>query len=251
MITIPSGELVGLLSDVIPFADGDKDALLLASVRLWWDGSMLHAEATDRVLYGHASWSPDDAPSSNKPEQESLFDRWGGTDDPWEFLLDLADAKDLVKNFKLGPKEWSVLLEVTYRFDRLSVRRRGDDEHSALLQDIDVHSMNGEFPDVADMLDKARELRGGRAEVAAIAFEPRRLGAFEKVRQRSPVRFTFHGPRGYAEVTIGNRFVGAIQPSRMPEEPASKPAPEPQDADLDDLEGMGDMGDMGELVEVA
>ncbi|MBM0235923.1 hypothetical protein JNW88_00275 [Micromonospora sp. ATA32] len=65
MITIPTGDLVGVLADVIPFAFPEDDLPHVNCVRLEWDGEMLHAEATDTLHAARSSWHPDDDRDGN------------------------------------------------------------------------------------------------------------------------------------------------------------------------------------------
>ncbi|WP_213451561.1 hypothetical protein [Rhizomonospora bruguierae] len=67
MITIPTGELVGLLGDVVPFASPDKDMPNYNVVRLEWDGEMLHALTCDTIRIGWSSWHPDAAGAAPDP----------------------------------------------------------------------------------------------------------------------------------------------------------------------------------------
>jgi hypothetical protein len=227
MITVPTGELVGLLSDATPFADAEKNATTHACVLVEWDGEMLHTQATDRIYWGHASWHPNDDPDTEVAE-EQLLAQWGGADNPWRCVIELADARDVVKNFKLGAKEWGVVLNLDLLDDRLRISRARDDAHSALRQDLLCRPwpVNGElFPDVDVWL--AGRGKYGRA-TDAVSFSARRLAAFAKVRQRGPITFGFWGPAGATDIAIGERFVGAIRPTPSSDsKPAASPAAVP------------------------
>lgn len=233
MIVVPTGEFLGLLSDAIPFADADKSATTHACVLLEWDGAMLHTQATDRSFWGHASWHPKDDPDTDV-EQESLLAQWGGADEPWRCVIELPDAKDVVKNFKLGPKEWGITLHVDLVGARLRISRDRDDEHSALRQDLECRAwpVTGQlFPDVAEWLAPRVKTRNRATET--VSFAARRLAAFAKVRQRGPITFKFWGETGATDITIGERFEGAIRPSKPAESaetPKATPAPEFEDA---------------------
>lgn len=239
MIRVPTGELVGLLSDVIGFAAAAKVRTHLSVVRLYWNGTVLHAEATDQTHWGHAWWHPHDDPPVDA--QEEMHSRWGGADAPWSILIPVDDAKDLVKNFTLtGKKTWAVALEVsTGEFNRLRVFRPRSDEHSALRQDIEGYlppTDYTQFPDVPSQLEARRD--PADRQVAAIAFDPRRLAVLGKVRPRGPARFTFWGTLGAADLTIGDRFEGALQAARIGA--GEEPAVDDFDDDVDEVEARVD-----------
>jgi hypothetical protein len=124
MITIPTGDLTGVLADVIPFAFPKDDFPLLNVVRLEWDGQQLHALTTDRYRIGWSTWEPGDV-GKDEEVQDDLFSEWGSADDPWRCTLVLADAVEIAKVFKLGHKESQVPLTVDYEVDRrrLTVKR--------------------------------------------------------------------------------------------------------------------------------
>jgi hypothetical protein len=209
VIIVPTGELTGLLSDVIPFASAEAEYPSINAVRLYWDGDMLHTQATDRHMAGWAQWSPDDAPATEHDQQESLFERWGGADGPWSLVMPLADAKDVVKNYKLGAKEWGVPLKVDVDFTRIRIMRDRDDGHSALTQIINCAL--DKFPDIEEIINPGTSA----VPTTEVAYDPRRLASLVKVRQRGPVRMTLGGTNGVTRIAIGNRFVGALMPARV------------------------------------
>lgn len=128
MITIPTGDLTGVLGDVIPFAHRDDDLPTLSCVRLEWDGHTLHALTTDRYRIGWSQWHPDDEPDGES--QDDLFTRWGGADDAWWIYLPLDDAKDVVAAYKLGPKEQRTPLTIENLDGQLKVVRSRDTGYS-------------------------------------------------------------------------------------------------------------------------
>ena len=154
MITIPTADLVGILSDVIPFALDDDEVPLLNQVRLEWDGRQLHALATDRYRLGISSWEPGDIGDGEESQDELGVD-WGSGDDPWAMAVDLPDAKELVKVFKLPTKE-AIGVPVTVDYDterwQARVSRSKDTGHSGLT--VLVQDRRDEFPNVRALLDK-------------------------------------------------------------------------------------------------
>lgn len=207
MITVPTEDLVGVLSDVVPFAHPDNDLPSLNAVRLDWDGTMLHAQATDMLRIAWSSWHPADEPEGES--QDDLFTKWGGADDPWATLVPLDDAKHLIKVFKLGAKELRVPLEVDYAGGSVTVKRSRDTGYSALS--ARVEGRMDEFPDVAKFLAEADVV----TSVVSVAFGAKLIADFSKVRPRGPMELTFTGATSLTHVRIGERFIGAIAPTRV------------------------------------
>jgi hypothetical protein len=208
VITIPTGDLTGIIADVIPFAFSEKDFPALCAVRLEWDGTRLHAFATDRIRLGWSQWEPGDV-SDGEEVQDDLFTDWGTGDEPWATTLDLDDAKELVSVFKLPPKELRTPLTVDYdpERDRTKVVRARDTGHSAITV---IAEGNGEvFPDLRVLLTKSDKL----TKVTGQAYSAKFLADFAKVRPRGPMDLKFTA--GLTRVSIGERFVGAIVPVQV------------------------------------
>jgi hypothetical protein len=98
VITIPTGELTGLLSDVLVFAFPEDDLPHVNCVRIEWDGEMLHAEATDTLHAARSSWHPDDIDGNDS--QPSLHNPLGGDDDRWVVI-----AVPRLPRSRLGPND--------------------------------------------------------------------------------------------------------------------------------------------------
>jgi hypothetical protein len=214
MITIPTGDLTGVLSDVIPFAFPKDDFPLLNVVRLEWDGHQLHALTTDRYRIGWSTWEPGDV-GKDEDVQDDLFSEWGSGDDPWVCTLVLADAVEIAKVFKLGHKESQVPLTLDYEADRrrLTVKRAKETGHSAIT--ISAEDTFEQFPDVRRLLANADKLAARREVEYTAAF----LADFAKVRARGPL--SMRHTKSLTHVSIGERFVGAIMPTgRQFDEPA-------------------------------
>lgn len=206
MILVPTGELTGVLGDVVPFACPDNDLPSLNCVRLEWDGTMLHALATDRFRIAWSGWHPDDQPDQDS--QDDLFTTWGGADEPWQATICLDDAKELVKVFKLPTKEQRVPLTLSLDREQVTVRRDRDTGYTALR--LDIPDKLAEFPDVRKLLSDSDKVE----PVTGLKFNAKYLADFSKVRPRSPLELSFTGTAGLAHVSIGKRFTGAIMPVR-------------------------------------
>lgn len=210
MITIPTGDLTGVLADCLPFVHPDDDLPMLNCVRVEWDGEMLHALATDRIRLAWSQWQAGDlAPGTEA--QDDLFTEWGGADEPWQTTIALPDAAELVKVFKLGPKEWGCPLTVDYdqARDRLTVERSRETGHSAIT--VVAEGSGAEFPNLRALLAKADVLE----PVTGLTYTAKYIADFAKVRPRGPLELKFTGTTGLTHVSIGERFVGAIVPVRL------------------------------------
>lgn len=210
MITVPTGELVGLLADTIPFACPDPELPGVNSVRLEWDRHMLHALSTDRIRIGIASWHPDDEPEGEV--QDDLFTKFGGADEPWAVLIPLEDAKHIVKVFKLGPKEQRTPLTVDAHNASVTVKRSRDTGYPEMT--VRVEGRLDEFPDLRAVLADADTVQ----PVTGLAYGAKFLADFAKVRPRSPLELTFTGATSPTLVQVGQRFTGAIMPTRVGDE---------------------------------
>lgn len=204
-ITIPTGDLTGILADVIPFAFPDDNNLPeICCVRLEWDGETLHAMATDRYRLGWSQWTPGDMDETDPPQQDDLFTRWGGADEPWAISIDLDDAKELVKVFKLPTKEMACPITVDHdaKYGRAKVVRTRDTGHSAITIVAEGNGLG--YPDLRVLLAANDRVKA----VRSIQYNPGYLADFGKVRPRGPLELTFTGK--LTQVTIGKRFQGAI-----------------------------------------
>lgn len=206
MITIPSGELTGLLRDVIPFACPHDDIPDLNVVRLHWDGDMLHASTTDTLRTARSTWHPDDDDEGDtKP---SLVSVYGGADDPWSLYMRLDDAKALVSHFKLPTKEAMVPITLDHHRGKLTVARSA----AAGLEEVEVAVVGRmvEFPDLDTMFATPPNTQ----PVTELGFIGRHLADLGAVRQRGTLTLAFCGPQRATRIRIGRRFVATIRPDQ-------------------------------------
>lgn len=210
-ITVPTGDLVGILSDVIPMAHPDDEMPQLNAVRLEWDRKQLHTMATDRYRLAWSTWDPHDKPEYE--HQPALDTEWGGSDEPWALSIGLDDAKHLVKTYKLGGKEgYHVPLTVELGNNSVKVVRSRDTGYSAITTvapDRTDPNLGG-FPDLRELLSK----NDVAVPTKELALNAKYLADFAKVRPRGPLELMLTGPNGMVHIAIGKRFVGAIQPVR-------------------------------------
>lgn len=209
MITIPTADLVGVLSDTIPFACPLPELPTLNCIRVEWDGQMLHTLATDRYRVAWSQWHPDDEPDEGVEAQSDLFTEFGGADDPWHAVIGLEDAKQLVKVFKLPTKEAHAPVTLDQERGQLQVKRSRDTGHSALTALMRAELPDGEStPDLVKLLADADRIEA----VKGLSFNAKLLADFAKVRPRGNV-MALRFAQKLVHVSIGERFVGAIVPA--------------------------------------
>lgn len=223
-ILIPTGDLTGILGDVVPFASTDRDDTILNTIQVEWDGDMLHAFATDRMRIAWSAWTDADEPQ--KERQDDLFTKWGGADQPWKVTVCLDDVKDLIKIFQLGVKEYHTPLTIEARPGSvLKVLRNKESGHPAVTAAMPDQFQT--FPDVRAALQQAAEIPSKAedgempfddssrpAGISGVLFNAKYLADFAKVRPRGSLEMSFTGEHRPVLVAIGKRFQGAIQPVR-------------------------------------
>lgn len=230
MITIPTGDFVGILSDAIPFASPDAEFPTLHSVRLEWSGSALHALSTDRYRVAWSAWSPDD--DAVEQRQEDLFTKWGGGDDSWAATVALADAKHLVSTYKLkGKGVYYTPLTVEHVGRAVRVQRSKETGHSAIY--TSVEDLFVPYPNLRELLSTNDTI----GPVTAASFNAKYLADFAKVRPRGPLNLQYTNGR-FVHVSIGERFVGAIM--AVDAEGFLVEVPEPESAEVEPTEDGGD-----------
>jgi len=207
VITIPTGELTGLLSDVLHFAFPEDDLPHVNCVRIEWDGDMLHAEATDTLHAARSSWHPDDI--DGRDDQPTLTNPLGGDDDRWVVIAAYDDVKEAVKDYKLPSKEAGVPLTLVYDGMSLTIRRSRDTGHTD--KKITLEGRMVEFPPVGKLLDEPVQ----EVPVGNIRYSGAAVARVGQVRQRGLMHMTFGAQR--TRVTIGDRFVASLSPDRSGE----------------------------------
>lgn len=208
MIIIPTGDLVGVINDVIPFAWPDAELPTLNTVRLRWDGEQLDAMTTDRFRLAIPTWRPGDV-GPGEEFQDELGADFGSADDPWSMTMPLAQAKEIVKVFKLPPKEGGVPLTFDYDTDRFQAKVARSKETGYSGLSLIAYDTREDFPDLSKIVADAKP-----QPAAAVAYSAKWLADFAKVRPRGPMVLTPCGTHHLTLVTIGARFTGGIVPQR-------------------------------------
>jgi hypothetical protein len=207
VITIPTGELTGLFSDVLPFAFPEDDLPHVNCVRIEWDGEMLHAEATDTLHAARSSWHPDDIDGDDS--QQTLTNPLGGDDERWVVIAAYDDVKEAVKDYKLPKTESGTPLTLVYDGFSLTIRRSRDTGHTD--KKITLEGRMVEFPPVGKLLDE----RVVAVPVGEVCYSGAAVARMGQVRQRGLMHMTFGAKR--TRVTIGERFVASLSPERSGE----------------------------------
>lgn len=213
MITIPTAELVTVLSGALAFAPVVKTDQF-RGVLLQWDGEALHVSGYDVLSGARVSWW-DGAGREGDPESDTESEiRYGGDDEPWRAFVAYDDVTDLVKTFKLPAKLWwvPVNVKVNSMGTRLIVERspeHGKPEASMAVRcDIDTAA---KFPDVHGIAGAVFGATYGL--VSTIGFAPHRLAAYGSVAVGDSMTLTF-GPEGApTAVRMGVRVVGFAYPA--------------------------------------
>lgn len=212
MLTMPTADLVGCISDVLPFVTPDKEDTDRRAVHLRWDGELFHASAYSGWHSGISSWSADDPPE--RDVQDELEVELGSDDAPWECVLTLDDAKHLLQTAKPAKGLEYVPLFVEHDGQYLTVKRSKQSRVPGFSLAYD--GMETAFPDLRQLVVEAGD---HTEDVKEIGFNATFLAAFAAVRQRGGFpKLTFGGSRHATIVEIGERFVGLIAPIRVGEE---------------------------------
>lgn len=237
-ITIPTAELIGLLTDVTGFAPADKEDFYWG-VQLRWSSRDVYPNGPDEVgvrvdeliasAYSTASgaastWEPgsgreggddpDDSQLGRKPAINLDDMKWGGDDAPWRAFLSMPDVRDLIKLFKVPAKLWAypLTLDISATGDRLTVRRTAEFGKPAASMTVDTHAdlfgyEQTVFPDVAAVVAEACE---HTAATDGETFWAHQLGALAGVRAHDSLHVTFPAEGYPSALLMGERWQGFV-----------------------------------------
>lgn len=209
MITIPTTELIGCIADMLPHITDDKGAT--AGLVIEWTGGALNFAVFDTYSGAEVTWVPGEGAEGTYETGEGEEDiDWGGDDDSWRVFIWLADAKEIVKLFKLPAKLWRfpVKLKVNLSRTKLTVERDDMTRGERLLvvstyNDVLRHIPS--IPQVATMQSETTMRRG--IEISAA-----RLGAFGLARPHGPMHISWGQGGEPVRVTVGSRIEGFVYP---------------------------------------
>lgn len=220
MITIPTTELIGCLSDVLPVISDPKDDL--AGVKIYWDGESLHFTTYDVNSGATVVWTPGEGAEGDYDDDGTIDDiEWGGPDDPWQTWIPLAQAKEILKLFKLPAKLWRfpVTLKCSLSGDRLTVERTDSPKGERLLS---IPGMPEQLSKIPDVRNYCQDQDFSPTDRHMIGFAPFRIGAFGNVRPHGMLYLVLGRDGDPVQVNVGLRFAGFVYPSSAKTVPAFK-----------------------------
>lgn len=218
-ITIPTSELLGGINDVLPTVLDPKSSL--AGFALEWTHNFGADVNTDESLRFTAydvragatvEWVPGEGEEAEVQgdQEDEVGDgdsiTWGGDAAPFRVFVTLADAKEIVKLFKLPAKLWRtpVTLEVSPIGSRLIIER-----HDSALSErfLSVETYNHVLKELPDVRKIATSNDYAPAEsLDALAYPNYRFAALAAARPHGIMRITPNGPHEPTQVTMGARF---------------------------------------------
>lgn len=208
MITIPTSELIGGLTDMVPHISNPKDGYT-AGVKLAWDGEALHFTVYDVLSAATVLWLPGEGDEAEVDDEHDEEIEWGGTDDPWTTFLWLPQVKEIVKVFRLPAKLWRTPVNVkcSPTADRLTIEREDGPRVGRFLQ---VSADTGKLKDIPDVRTIAYDERRTPAADGVAAFSPSRLAAFGVGRPLGVLKLEVGSVNEPVGVTMGSRYAGFI-----------------------------------------
>lgn len=211
MITIPTTELIGCLTDVLPIITDPKSEL--AGVQVEWDGESLHFTAYDVYSGGTVEWPPG-LGAEGEPNEDSEADdpEWGGDDAPWSTWIRLDQVKDILKLFKLPAKLWRfpVTVKCSPTGDRLIIEREDGPRVGRQLMLQAEPGMLAKIPNVRTYTTDRDMTPTMRMNAVFTGY---RLAAFGAVRPHGLMHMEFGQDGDPVAVNIGSRYRGFIYPS--------------------------------------
>lgn len=225
MLTIPTVEFLGLITDVIGFGPDEKTDPH-HGVLLHWNGECLRASATDVLSAGISTWTPGEGQEqyahtgdAGTKATDELDPRWGPDGGGnWAVFVPHADAKTIVKVYKIAAKFalTPLTVETNISGTRLIVARAKQAWCSGNTMTIDTpdYTTVAGFPDIASIVGRLRDRWADGAidvGVGPMLFSPVRLGRFGAVRGWGG-EFLWLGDKAPTLVRIGSTFAGFIFP---------------------------------------
>ena len=216
MITIPTSELVTVLSGALAFAPVVKTDSQ-RGVLIEWDGDeTLTASGYDVLSGASISWWDGAGREGIADEIESdkqIVVHYGGDDPRWRAFVAYDDVTDLLKTFKLPAKLWwvPVNLKISPMGNRLLVERSAEfgKPEATMVVRVD-RDVTAKFPDVRGITEYGLASPGGLHET--IQFAPHRLGAYDSVTVADVMTLRFGLPGSPTIVRMGSRVVGFAHP---------------------------------------
>lgn len=215
MITIPTHELIGMISDMLPFVDTDKDSIATHCVRIEQSDDTLTMLATNRAQVFRVTWS-----------SENDGHNWGAGSN-FSVRISPTDAKAIVSAFKLGQKLDYAVLRVSARIMsvedntyRLEIWRGAEEDMwSALTMHVTGRGTpiadNGDAPepDIHGLINSAAGDDRPEVMLAGLTWSPKLLANLGKVERHGAVRIAHRSSRDGAPVYVkAERLDGIMFP---------------------------------------
>lgn len=215
MITIPTTELIGCLSAVLPITIDPKDNSL-AGVAIGWNGDALTFTVYDVFSGAAVTWTPGEGAEGDVSEDDEVLvdeEDWGGHDEPWRVFINYTDAKEIVKLFKLPAKLWRhpVRLKVTAALNKLIVERDDLARGERLLTVSTDNDMLRSIPDIRSIALKADDALSGIP--LATSFNGLRLASLGASSAYGVLTFAFGDESNPAGALAGKRYAAFVYPA--------------------------------------
>lgn len=214
MITLSTAELLGMIGDMLPFVDPDKDSTAHHCIRIEQKGDTLTMLATNRAQAFRVGYVAESAA--------------GITLEEFDVRISPVDAKAIVSAFKLGIKleHAPVTLRVRGTSARHLVvsREREEEAWSALTMHVTAREAPnleaGDSPEIDIHQVVGAASRAHVNMVPAIAWSPRLLANLGKVERHGEMVMAFTSTRDGAPVYVqaGERFDGIMYPVKRERE---------------------------------
>lgn len=212
MITIPTTELIGGLTDVLPIIRNIKGEL--SGVKLAWDGESLRFSVYDVFAGGEVEWTPGygaegevgtDDQDANEPE-------WGGDDLPWSTWIRYDQAKEIVKVFKLPAKLWRfpVAVKCSPIGDRLTVER---EDGPRVGRTLIVQAEPTQLAKIPQVWTYVEDQDCTPTDHKRLTITPDRLAAFGEIRAHGLMFLRFGQENEPIGIRVGSRFSGFVYPA--------------------------------------
>jgi hypothetical protein len=218
MLIVPTGDLVGILSDVLPFAPAGKDNAHYG-VLLEWDGTALHAHAADGLSAGISTYDPED-PNDFGEDNDQAWGPFGETP-RWRVFVTADDVAEIVKTFKVPYKLRAIplFLRVDETGARLTIERHRASGKTAHVMTVEPTDADRSFRDIRAEVERFDK---NPVELSRIPVWAHRVAAFEQAGRRGvmwqyPVEMS---DASLLVIRIGERFVGYTTLYREPKQSA-------------------------------
>lgn len=208
MLTIPTTELVNCITETLAHVQDPKHSET-AGIVLSWSGEALDFAAYDPLSGAEVTWVPGEGAEGDFDDENAEEIAWGGDDAPWRIFIVYADAKEIVKLFKLPAKFWRypVKLKVNALGTKLTIERDDMARGERLLVVSTYNDVLKRIPDIHTVAASAQG-DGTRREVS---LPGHRIAPFGLAARHGEMRLALHGgdnePVG---VLVGSRVIGFV-----------------------------------------